>query len=304
MEEKRLKLSILVNNYNYAPFLRACIDSVLKQDYPEYEVIVVDDGSTDNSREIIASYGSQIVPVLKENGGQASSFNAGFAVATGEIIFLLDSDDAFLPGKLRKIARLYDREPLDWCFDRVTTVEGEEPAQSVEVEMYDQRDAIRRGHYPSIPVPTSGLSFRRGLLAQILPMKTAKDVVLSDNYLKFAAVYLGRGAIVSTPLTFQRIHEANRYTGTSRASSLRPKIMIATGLELARRYSGLQALGKGLIAGGIAEADTPFTQLRTEARRALADGPFERAAVSQIAIAAARKRLIRKLKGYRNDNRT
>lgn len=306
MEEVRRKLSVLINNYNYAPFLRACIDSVLAQDHSEFEfeVVVVDDGSTDNSREIIASYGSQIVSVLKENGGQASSFNAGFAAATGEIIFLLDSDDEFLPGKLHQIARLYDRDSLDWCFDRVTTIEGERPPENLEVQLYDQRDAIRRGYYPSIPVPTSGLSFRRDLLEQILPMKTAKDVVLSDNYLKFAAVYLGRGSIVLTPLTFQRIHQANRYTGTFRASTLRPKIMIATGLELARRYAGLQTLGKGLIAGGIAEAGTPFTQLRREVQRALADSPFGRAAVSQIAMAAARKRLIRKLKGYRNDNRT
>ena len=299
-----MKISVLINNYNYGRYLRACIDSVLAQDYAELEIVVVDDGSTDDSRDIISSYGSQIVPVLKENGGQASSFNAGFAAAIGEIIFLLDSDDAFLPGKLRQIAQLYDRDSLDWCFDRVTTIEGERPSENLEVQMYDRRDAIRRGHYPSIPVPTSGLSFRRRLIEQILPMKTAKDVVLSDNYLKFAAVYLGRGAIVSTPLTFQRIHQANRYTGTSRASSLRPKIMMATGLELARRYTGLHALGKGLIAGGIAEAGTPFTQLRMEAQRALTDSPFGQAAVSQIAIAAARKRLIRKLKGYRNDNRT
>jgi glycosyltransferase involved in cell wall biosynthesis len=299
-----MKISVLINNYNYGRYLRACIDSVLAQDYAELEIVVVDDGSTDDSRDIISSYGSQIVPVFKENGGQASSFNAGFAAASGEIIFLLDSDDAFLPGKLRQIARLYDRDSLDWCFDRVTTTEAEGPSEKLEVQMYDQRDAIRRGHYPSIPVPTSGLSFRRSLIEQILPMKTAKDVVLSDNYLKFAAVYLGRGAIVSTPLTFQRIHQANRYTGTSRASSLRPKIMIATGLELARRYSGLHALGKGLIAGGIAEAGTPFTQLRMEAERALADSPFGQLAVSQIVIAAARKRLIGKLKGYRNDNRT
>jgi glycosyltransferase involved in cell wall biosynthesis len=64
-------VSILINNYNYGRFLQEAIDSALNQTYSPTEVIVVDDGSTDNSREIIASYGNKIIPVLKENGGQA-----------------------------------------------------------------------------------------------------------------------------------------------------------------------------------------------------------------------------------------
>ncbi len=78
--------SILINNYNYGRFLHEAIDSALSQTYPHTEVIVVDDGSTDNSREIIASYEDQIIPVLKENGGQASALNAGFAASRGEIV--------------------------------------------------------------------------------------------------------------------------------------------------------------------------------------------------------------------------
>jgi hypothetical protein len=121
-------------------------------------------------------------------------------------------------------------------------------------------------------------------------MSVATDVVLSDNYIKFAAAFLGRGAIVETPLTFQRIHESNRYTGTSRAKTLRPRIMIATGLELARRYDGLQALGKSLVAGGIAET-TSLLKLRGEARNTVAGGPFGDAAATEVALMAARKRL-------------
>src|SRR5712692_1029705 len=94
----KIRASIIINNCNYGQFLKAAIDSALSQTYLHKEVIVVDDGSTDNSREIIAgSYGSRIVPVLKENGGQASAFNAGFAVSRGEVVFFLDSDDMLLP---------------------------------------------------------------------------------------------------------------------------------------------------------------------------------------------------------------
>jgi glycosyltransferase involved in cell wall biosynthesis len=65
--------SILINNYNYGRFLGQAIDSALSQDYVSKEILVVDDGPTDNSREIIFSYGDRIIPISKENGGQASA---------------------------------------------------------------------------------------------------------------------------------------------------------------------------------------------------------------------------------------
>ncbi|HJX31854.1 MAG TPA: glycosyltransferase family A protein [Thermodesulfobacteriota bacterium] len=87
--------SIIITSYNYDKFLSRIIDSALQQTYPFKEVIVVDDGSTDNSRHIINSYGDRIIPVFKENGGLNSATNAGFFASRGEIIFFLDSDDIF-----------------------------------------------------------------------------------------------------------------------------------------------------------------------------------------------------------------
>src|SRR5687767_6151914 len=84
-------VSIIIDNYNYARFLPAAIDSALGQTYPNTEVIVVDDGSTDTSREVIRSYGGRVVPVLKENGGMMSAYNAGFSVSRGEVVVFLDS---------------------------------------------------------------------------------------------------------------------------------------------------------------------------------------------------------------------
>jgi glycosyltransferase involved in cell wall biosynthesis len=287
-----MKLSVLINNYNYARYLNQCIDSALDQDFPDVEVVVVDDGSTDDSREIIASYGAAITPVLKTNGGQASSFNAGFAVATGDVLFFLDADDAFLPGKLPKVAELFAGRDIDWCFDRVTTDPNAEPPDEIAVADIDKRAAMRRGKFPSIPVPTSGLAFRRPLLAQILPMPVASDVVLSDNYLKFAAAFLGRGALIEPPLTFQRLHEANRYTGASAGKALRPKIMVETGFQLARRYHGMADLGAQLVAGGLAERDLSFGAALNEIRHCTAGGTFGRLGTARIAARYLAKRLL------------
>lgn len=288
-----MKISVLINNYNYGRFLAACIDSVLAQDYPDFEIIVVDDGSTDNSRDVIASYGTRILAVLKENGGQASSFNAGFAASSGEIVCLLDADDTFLPRKLPITASLYQSHKADWVFDHVTTDENATIGIQISTTEIDKRESLRQGGFPSLPVPTSGLTFHRRILADILPMPTANDVVLSDNYLKFAAAYLGKGLIVETPLTFQRIHGANRYTNSDKAQQLRAKIMVATGVSLARRYEGMKAMGQKLAAGGLAKSDYRGGTLIAETRRCAEDGKFS---LLHFAAQVALKRLAGKIR--------
>src|SRR5579864_5011090 len=85
-------ISVLINNHNYGRYLKAAIDSALDQTYPAVEIVVVDDGSTDNSRELIAAYGGRVIPVLQANGGQGSAFNAGVAASRGDILCFLDAD--------------------------------------------------------------------------------------------------------------------------------------------------------------------------------------------------------------------
>src|SRR5215471_6897362 len=94
--------SIVISSYNYGRFLPDAIDSALGQSYSKTEVIVVDDGSTDHSREVIAGYGERVLPVWKDNGGQASALNAGYRASQGEVIFFVDSDDLLLPTAVEK----------------------------------------------------------------------------------------------------------------------------------------------------------------------------------------------------------
>ena len=102
-----LRASIIISSYNYGCFLRQAIDSALGQNYAPLEVIVVDDGSADDSPAIVAAYGSRIIPVLKSNGGQASAFNAGFAASQGDVVFFLDSDDVLLPTAVAAVMPLF-----------------------------------------------------------------------------------------------------------------------------------------------------------------------------------------------------
>jgi glycosyltransferase involved in cell wall biosynthesis len=98
-----MRLSIIINNFNYGRFISTAIDSALAVDWPDKEVIVVDDGSTNDSRDIIARYADGIIPVLKENGGQCDAVNTGFVRATGEAVIILDSDDRLFPDVGRRL---------------------------------------------------------------------------------------------------------------------------------------------------------------------------------------------------------
>src|SRR5260370_14204365 len=112
-------VTIVINNYNYQQFIGQAIESALAQTYRNIEVIVVDDGSTDNSRDIIRTFGQDIIAEFKPNGGQSSTFNAGFARSRGELICFLDADDLFEPTKLEKIVEMYDPARHGWYFHRL-----------------------------------------------------------------------------------------------------------------------------------------------------------------------------------------
>ena len=112
-----MRISIVTISYNQAHFLRECIDSVLSQDYPDIEYIIVDPGSTDGSREIIESYDDRVLKVFEGDAGAADGLNKGFAKVTGDIYGFLNSDDSLLPGTLKIIAKYFSRNS---CVDVVS----------------------------------------------------------------------------------------------------------------------------------------------------------------------------------------
>ncbi len=254
MQEQPL-VSILINNYNYGQFLSAAIDSVLNQTYSHIEVIVVDDGSTDNSPDIIASYDNRIIPILQKNAGQASAFNTGFAKSQGEIICLLDSDDIFLPEKVAEIVTIYQEYPdIGWCFHTMKAMNPEtgktfKLSRPSSFGNMDYRDYIKTGQRRFVHPGTSALTFKRSLLGLILPMPEQSP--LSDNYIKLATYYLSPGFYLDRDLTIQRIHGNNAYTSRFDKLPYRARIDAVTAYWLKQNFPELSKLSNKVFADAI-----------------------------------------------------
>ena len=206
-----MRVSIIITSYNYDRFLARAIDSALAQDHPDLEVIVVDDGSTDRSREIIASYGDRIIPVLKPNGGQGSAFNAGFARSTGEIIQFLDSDDELAPSCASKVAAAMRPGVSKVHFNLLCVDEQGEPiGPFLKTPLPDGDQATELATRGSIvAIPTSGNAFSREFLDGVMPMPAQKWLTSADSYVFNLAAFAGRTAAVQETLGRYRVHGSN-----------------------------------------------------------------------------------------------
>lgn len=115
------KVSVIIPTYNRSQYLRNSIDSVLNQSYQDFELIVVDDGSTDDSKEVLSKFNGRIRYFYQENMGVSAARNKGIREAKGEYIAFLDSDDTWAPEKLEKQMLLFKNKPevsLQYSFAR------------------------------------------------------------------------------------------------------------------------------------------------------------------------------------------
>ena len=254
----RLRVTTLINNHNYGKYLGEAIDSALGQTYPSTEVVVVDDGSTDESAGIMQSYGSRIVPVFQSNTGQASAFNTGFAHSTGDIVCLLDADDVFEPTKAARIVKAYEKWPgIGWCHHPLALF-GEVTETTVRPSglrgpmACDYRRRLGQGRSPTRAPATSGLTFKRDVLGSILPMPEAIRIV-ADNYLKFASFGISKGYMIEDVLARQRIHSHNRFSLREDQLILGADVKLQTAASLRERFPDLSRFADRLFAKGVAE---------------------------------------------------
>ena len=205
----KMLVSIIINNYNYARFLSTAIRSALQQDYSNIEVIVVDDGSTDGSREVVEAFGSQVRTIFKSNGGQGSAVNSGFAISKGDLIIFLDADDALKPNAASVVVESWSDQfsklhyPLEVIDERGTALNKVFPPQPLE-----SGDVLplllQNGDYCT--PPTSGNVFPRWFLSRVMPMPEAEWTDCADCYLVQTAPFYGRIGKVSSALGMYRLH--------------------------------------------------------------------------------------------------
>lgn len=220
----RVTVSIIINNYNYGRFLREAIDSALCQDYPNTEVVVVDDGSDDYSRDIILSYGDRVRPVLKENGGQASALNAGAAVSQGDVICFLDSDDIFYPEKVSKILEAFVRYGLKSKPIMVHHLAGKRNEAGIDIDDIKGKihespknllSFVKRHRFMWFEAgPTSTLAINRALLELLFPIPEAGVRISADDFVVFGAFLLADVYSIGDKLSGYRIHDKNNWEGT------------------------------------------------------------------------------------------
>jgi hypothetical protein len=181
-------VSIIVNNHNYGRFLPEAIASALAQRDENVEVVVVDDGSTDCSRDVITGFGQRVRAVFQENLGQKAAFNAGFLAASGDVVIFLDADDALAPHAASAVASAFAMHPdAGRVVFRLKVIDsaGRPTGALVPPARLALPDGdVRRAalHYPDdLPwPPTSGNAFARWALARILPLTLDDSPVDAD----------------------------------------------------------------------------------------------------------------------------
>ena len=213
-------VSIIVLNYNYGRFLAAAIDSAIAQDHPLCEVIVVDDGSTDNSRAVIAHYGDRVRSVLREtNDGQIPALKEAWPLARHPILIFLDADDVLFPNAATTIA-------LRWT---AGTVKTQSPVVRMDKAGRQVGGTLMPKYPPNLDTatlrrmllrtgccflsPSSGNAYSRDLVEAVTrdggfelesPREFCMDVIMEGN-----APFYGEVVTIYEPLAYYRIHDNN-----------------------------------------------------------------------------------------------
>jgi len=226
---EELAVDIVVNNHNYAPFLAAAIESACAQTHERVNVIVVDDGSTDGSREVLRGYGDRITPVLKENGGQASALNAGIVHCTGEIVMFLDADDILKPEAAARVATAFVAdEAVAKVQFRMDVIDADgrptgavKPASHLPMPQGDMSHAELAFPFDITWMAMSGNAFRRQALRRIFPIPESDYPVSgADWYLVHLTALLGKVVSLEQVSASYRVHGRNNYEPAAAELSL------------------------------------------------------------------------------------
>lgn len=198
-------ISVIIPVYNVEEYLRECVDSVLSQTYENYEIILIDDGSTDNSGKICDEYAgnNKITVVHKENGGLSDTRNKGLELAKGEYIYFLDSDDFIVPETFEELVSAITKSNADFVFFDSLSFEDEGRNYDIEQRYVRKKDySTQKGE---------------GCLGELLRNKDYHSAVqmymYKSTFLRLNSLWFLKGIIYEDSLfTYQSFSLAERVT--------------------------------------------------------------------------------------------
>jgi len=243
-------VTVLVDTYNHERFIEEAVVSVMGQDFPrsEMEIVVVDDGSTDRTPEIVSKFAPRVRLMRKANGGQASAFNAGIREARGEIVAFLDGDDWWAANKLTRVAEAIRTDGSVGIVGNglvVASADGQRRQETLRQGFRfraNTREGARLFRVRKSLLGTSRMTLRRELLERIGTVPETLRIE-ADEYVFTLAAALADAQILPDTLTFYRLHESNSYQFSRRdADKARTKQQMLTAL-VAALTAGLERAG-------------------------------------------------------------
>ena len=212
-------MSLVVTNRNYEQLLPMAVDSALAQDGADFEVIVVDDGSTDRSREVLTRYGDRIRTIFQENQGQRAAFNAGFAAARGDVLMFLDADDELRPGTAAAVADAFAMHPsaarvvfrLEVVDEAGRPTGATVPSAGVPLPNGDVCTAVLSHPDDLAWPPTSGNAFATWALGRVMPIPVDEERTGADSYLHPLIPLLGPVVALEGVGGSYRLHGSNAH---------------------------------------------------------------------------------------------
>lgn len=228
------KASIIISNYNYQNYIIETIQSVLDQTYTNIEIIIVDDGSTDNSVAIINEQFKELIQakkislIVKENGGQLSAFNTAIPHLSGKYTFFLDADDLYKTNYIEKTIDVFEeKKDIDFIYSRLSYFTKNPNNIIKTISPFNKNLEIGYTYYSSIlsdeilGIATSGISMRTSLAKTILPMYELESYwkICADVCLKLASSIAGANKYYSYDNdVLYRVHSNNNFTNNEQIS--------------------------------------------------------------------------------------